>query len=162
MLIKRNNREFVEKNTWMSFNAFSVVYNNEVSMLKFRTSMMFFFSTCFLSAVCYAGPGKRAAQTDSQTTPAVPPAMQPPAQQPMVDCSQLTADQQQFAYGLIPENRALFCGKFSDVQRAAAMQLTSQPDPTGALLSPDQAVARVAAANNMTPAKKSSGGCPVK
>ena len=78
-----------------------------------------------------------------------------------VDCSSLAADEQQFAYGLMPENRAMFCGKFTDIQRAAAMQLTSQPDPTGAVITPDQAVSKVAMANNLMPMKK-SGGCPVK
>lgn len=120
-------------------------------MGKFRKSMMFFFCAPLLCTLCDAAP-KRSAQNDP---PANPPAL-------AVDCSSLTADEQQFAYGLTPDNRAIFCGKFTDVQRAAAMQLTSQPDPTGALLSPDQAVAKVAAANNLTPPKKSASGCPVK
>jgi hypothetical protein len=45
------------------------------------------------------------------------------------------------------------------MQRAAAMQLTSQPDPTGALISPDQAVVKVAEANNLTPGMQSTAGC---
>ncbi len=78
------------------------------------------------------------------------------------DCSGLNGDEQQFAYGLTPENRQMFCKQFTPVQRAAAMQITSQPDPTGALISPDQAVERVAAANNLTPSTSNPGNCPTK
>lgn len=132
-------------------------------MLKFRKSVIFFLCAPLLCVFCDAAP-KRSAQSD---VPANPPVQAQPAQpmqpmQPAEDCSSLTADEQQFAYGLTSDNRAMFCSKFNPVQRAAAMQLTSQPDPTGALLSPDQAVAKVAVANNIKPPKKSSSGCPVK
>ena len=76
-----------------------------------------------------------------------------------VDCTGLNGDEQQFAYGLTSENRMLFCKKFTPMQRAAAMQLTSQPDPTGALISPDQSVVKVAEANNLTPSTKNPAGC---
>ena len=76
--------------------------------------------------------------------------------------SLLNADEQQFAYGLTPENRILFCSKFTPVQRAAAMQITSQPDPTGALTSPDQAVVIVARANELLPPSENPTVCPGK
>ena len=68
-----------------------------------------------------------------------------------VDCSGLNGNEQQFALGLTLEHKALFCQKFTPVQRAAAMQMTSQPDPIGMLISPDQAVQKVADANQLTP-----------
>lgn len=77
-------------------------------------------------------------------------------------CSSLTADEQQFAFGLTPKNRQMFCGQFTPVQRAAAMQLTSQPDPTGALLSPDDAVSQVAESMNISPNSSGVGVCPAK
>jgi hypothetical protein len=80
----------------------------------------------------------------------------------MEKCSQLNPDEHQFAFGLSKENRKLFCEKFTPVQRAAAMQLTSQPDPTGALLSPDDAVVRVAMANQLIPNPSSPSACPQK
>ncbi len=80
----------------------------------------------------------------------------------MERCSKLNSDEHQFAFGLSKENRKLFCEKFTPVQRAAAMQLTSQPDPTGALLSPDDAVVRVAMANQLIPNPSSSSPCPQK
>ena len=79
-----------------------------------------------------------------------------------VPCSSLTADEQQFAFGLTPKNRQMFCGQFTPVQRAAAMQLTSQPDPTGALLSPDDAVLQVAESMNISPNSSGVGVCPAK
>jgi len=111
-----------------------------------------FLCAPIFSVLCNAAPKRTA---DATPAPSAAPNSQ------LVDCSSLTADEQQFAYGLLPENRAMFCGKFTDVQRAAAMQLTSQPDPTGAVVTPDQAVTKVAMANNLMPMKK-SGGCPVK
>lgn len=77
-------------------------------------------------------------------------------------CSTLTADEQQFAFGLTPQNRQVFCSKFTPVQRAAAMQLTSQPDPTGALLSPDDAVQKVVDSMNISPNSQGTGVCPSK
>ncbi len=93
------------------------------------------------------------AQTAGASSPAAP--------QAKVSCSNLSADEQQFAFGLTDQNKKIFCGQFTSVQRAAAMQLTSQPSPTGALLSPDDAVAKVAEVNASGGAKP-AGGCPVK
>lgn len=81
---------------------------------------------------------------------------------PSVSCSPLNPDEQQFAYGLTDDNRALFCTKFTSTQRAAAMQMTSQPSPTGALISPDEAVLIVAKANQIVPGKESPTLCPTK
>ena len=110
--------------------------------------VLVFLCAPIFSVICDAAPKRTADATAAPNSQ-------------MVDCSSLTADQQQFALGLTPENRAMFCGKFTDVQRVAAMQLTSQPDPTGAVITPDQAVTKVAIANNLMPMKK-AGGCPVK
>jgi hypothetical protein len=79
-----------------------------------------------------------------------------------VGCEGLTADEHQFAYGLTEENRKLFCSRFTSTQRAAAMQMTSQPDPTGALISPNQAVVIVAHANQVLPFTNSAAGCSGK
>lgn len=93
------------------------------------------------------------AQTAGASAPAAP--------QAKVSCSHLSGDEQQFAFGLTDQNKKIFCGQFTNVQRAAAMQLTSQPSPTGALLSPDDAVAKVAEVNS-SGSTKPAGGCPVK
>ena len=85
----------------------------------------------------------------------------PTVPQAKVSCSHLSADEQQFAFGLTDQNKKIFCGQFTNVQRAAAMQLTSQPSPTGALLSPDDAVTKVAEVNS-SGGTKPAGGCPVK
>ena len=79
-----------------------------------------------------------------------------------VGCEGLTADEHQFAYGLTEENRKLFCSRFTSTQRAAAMQITSQPDPTGALIGPNQAVVIVAHANQLLPFANSAAGCSGK
>jgi len=85
------------------------------------------------------------------------------AQTAPMDCSTMGADMQQFASQLNPANKKMFCGQFNDSQRAAAMQMATQQDSTGAsMMSADQAVQKVAATNNMTPSQKTPTGCPVK
>lgn len=79
-----------------------------------------------------------------------------------MDCSGMSADVQQFALQLTPENQMMFCGQFTDGQRASAMQMISTPDATGAMMTPDAAVQKVAGANGATPKDKVPTGCPVK
>jgi hypothetical protein len=78
------------------------------------------------------------------------------------DCSTLSPAMQQFAQQLTPGNQAVFCGKFTDAQRAQAMQVANQVDPSGKpLMSADQAVQKVAFDTGVAPLK-TPGGCPVK
>src|SRR5258708_11501539 len=83
------------------------------------------------------------------------------AQKPM-DCSNMGADMQQFAAKLNTLNKKMFCGQFTDAQRSTAMQYSTQQDDSGAMMSADQAVHKVAAENNMKPSQKTPTGCPVK
>ena len=83
------------------------------------------------------------------------------AQNPM-DCSNMSADMQQFASQLNAMNKKMFCGQFNAAQRSTAMQYASQQDSNGNLMSADRAVQKVAAENNMMPSSKSPTGCPVK
>ena len=84
---------------------------------------------------------------------------QPATTTPMMDCSSMTAAEQQFAAQLSAANKAMFCGQFTADQRASAMQMTSQPDASGNAVTADQAVQSVA--GPAQPAKTTSG-CPVK
>jgi rRNA maturation endonuclease Nob1 len=56
----------------------------------------------------------------------------------------------------------MFCSKFTDGQRASAMQMVSKPDEEGVVMTPDLAVQNVAKANGVTPQQKSPRGCPMK
>lgn len=79
------------------------------------------------------------------------------------DCSSMSQEVQQFAGQLTPLNRAMFCGQFTEGQRASAMQLASKPDATGMTMSPDMAVQKVARASGSSPSQqKTPTGCPVK
>ncbi len=85
------------------------------------------------------------------------------AGQPMMDCSGMSADMQQFAAGLSSSNKMMFCSKFNDSMRAQAMQMGMQKDASGnMMMTSDQAVEKVAGDNNVMPMAKSAGGCPVK
>jgi hypothetical protein len=80
-----------------------------------------------------------------------------------MDCSNMGPDMQQFAGQLNATNKKMFCGQFNDSQRASAMQMASQQNSSGAMMmSPDQAVQKVATDNNMMPSAKTPTGCPVK
>lgn len=86
--------------------------------------------------------------------------------QSAVDCSALTADEEQFATGLSPSNQMLFCRQFNGDQRSAAMQMVGQQDEYGNQMSANQAVAKVAQDNSITPMPKTpparrQGGCPM-
>lgn len=78
------------------------------------------------------------------------------------DCSSMSEEVQQFAGQLTPLNRQLFCGQFTDAQRASAIQLTQTPDATGLTMSPDMAVQKVTTGNGSNPQQKTPTGCPVK
>ena len=47
------------------------------------------------------------------------------------DCSEMSTEFKQFSSKLNATNKAMFCGKFNDAQRKAAMQLTGQMDSSG-------------------------------
>lgn len=78
------------------------------------------------------------------------------------DCSSMSQEMQQFAGQLSPLNRQLFCGQFSDAQRASAIQLSQTPDTTGLTLSPDMAVQKIVSGSGKTPQPKTPTGCPVQ
>jgi hypothetical protein len=91
--------------------------------------------------------------------------MSMPAQPGMKDCSMMGPDIAQFSVQLSQANQKMFCGQFNSAQRATAMQLASQQDAMGkSMMSPDQAVQKVAMDNNITPntSQKTPTGCPVK
>ena len=102
-----------------------------------------------MSMFCVAVFADIAAAT---TTPAAPAA----------DCSTMGPDMQQFAAQLSGPNKMMFCGQFTDPQRAQAMQMMGQPDESGNVMTADQAVQKVAGGNKMTPNQKTPTGCPVK
>lgn len=80
-------------------------------------------------------------------------------------CSSLSPDQQAFASGLKPENKAMFCAKFTDEMRVACMQMAMQTDTQGkSMMTPDQATEKMARDYQIkTPAAGSSPkGCPIK
>ena len=60
------------------------------------------------------------------------------------------------------ENKMMFCGQFTDGQRASAMQMASTQDATGMTMSPDEAVQKVSGASGANPQMKTPTGCPVK
>lgn len=82
--------------------------------------------------------------------------------QTQMDCSGMSADVQQFANGLSPMNKRMFCGQFSAEQRSTAMRYATQKDVNGNMMTADQAVQKVAGENNMRSSQKSPTGCPVK
>ena len=82
--------------------------------------------------------------------------------QKTMDCSMMSPDMQEFAAQLTQDNKALFCGKFTDGQRASAMQMTSTEVSPGMTMSPDEAVQKISGASGSNPQGKSPKGCPVK
>jgi hypothetical protein len=82
-----------------------------------------------------------------------------PIQREFADCSTLAGEMQEFASKLtIESKKMMFCSNFNDGQRLQAMQIAGR-------MTPDQAVDKVAAENNLIPPatqKKTPGGCPVK
>lgn len=83
-------------------------------------------------------------------------------QQAPMDCSNMSADMQAFAGKLNANNKMMFCGKMNDMQRSASMQMSHQMDSSGKpMMTPDQAVQKVAKDNNMI-GPKGPSGCPVK
>jgi hypothetical protein len=80
---------------------------------------------------------------------------------PAADCSAMGSDVQQFAAQLSGQNQRIFCGQFTEVQRATAMQMVGQPDESGNAMSADQSVQKVAS-TSPTNSQKTPTGCPVK
>lgn len=113
-------------------------------MKKIKLALAAMACLCFMSSLVAEGAEKEIA-----------------AQNPM-DCSNMGADMQQFASQLNAMNKKMFCGQFNAAQRSTAMQYATQQDAEGAMMTPDRAVQKVAADNNMMPSTKSPTGCPVK
>lgn len=65
------------------------------------------------------------------------------------NCGNLTGSEQQFASGLTPSNRDIYCNKMNQIQRNRAMQIVGQPGPNGNMMTPDAAVDRVARDENL-------------
>jgi hypothetical protein len=80
----------------------------------------------------------------------------------MGDCSSYSMMEQDFAAELSDANREMFCTRFNQSQRNSAMQMTRQPDMQGNLLTPDQAVEKVAKDNRIMPMQQKSRGCPMQ
>jgi hypothetical protein len=122
-----------------------VVFNQPPTIggLKMNKIIMLVITSCFLIAQAWA---EEAAM---------------PTSMPM-DCSNMSSAVQQFAGQLTAANRTMFCSKFSDAQRASAMQMASNPDASGNVVSPDDAVKSVSGANGSNPQSKTPVGCPVK
>ena len=79
----------------------------------------------------------------------------------IADCA--APDAQQFSAQLTPSNQKMFCNQFDEAQQTACMQMASQTDSTGKMMmTPDQAVQKIAAANNIKSSEKTPTGCPVK
>jgi len=87
--------------------------------------------------------------------------LQADSMQPAQGCSAMSPEIQRFAGELTPLNRKMFCGQFTDGQRASAMQMVAKPAEEGVVMTPDMAVSKVAEANGITP-QKSMRGCPMK
>lgn len=93
--------------------------------------------------------------------PAAPMAPNP-APGIQIDCTALSAEMQEFASQLSADNRKVFCTLFNDAQRSAAIELSSQPDSMGNLVTADQAVSKVGQqAGIAPPSGRTTGGCPV-
>ncbi len=82
--------------------------------------------------------------------------------QKMMDCSMMSSEMQEFASQLTSGNKAMFCGQFTDGQRASAMEMASKEGAAGMTMSPDEAVQKVSGANGSNPQGKTPRGCPVK
>ena len=89
-------------------------------------------------------------------------AMEAAPMQKVMDCSTMSPEMQQFASQMTSANKAVFCGQFTDGQRASAMQMVSAQDATGMTMSPDEAVQKVSGASGSNPQGKTPTGCPVK
>lgn len=100
----------------------------------------------------FAGNGQKSSSKTAQQQPAVPAA----------DCSQMSADEQDFSTQLSDTNKSLFCSQFTPQQRMQAMQMTGQPDSLGNTMTADQSVQKVMQMGGIQPKKRTGGGCPVK
>lgn len=79
------------------------------------------------------------------------------------ECANFSPEVKAFSAQLNASNKTMFCTKFNDQQRSDAMRMTGQMDSAGmVMMTPDQAVDKVARDNNLTAPGKTPGGCPVK
>ncbi len=104
------------------------------------------------------------AQPAGQSAPAQPAAPAAPAQPaaPAPNCLQLTPAEQNFAGQLTPANQGVFCNQMTVQQRQQAMQMANTPDPSGNLVTPDQAVQSVMQHPSASKKVRRGGGCPVQ
>lgn len=125
-------------------------------------SLLFAIAVC-LNLVSFAQPAN--SNSNGSASSSNGQSNQQAAPQPFqsqVDCSGLTPDMQQFSAQLSPANQKLFCGQFNDTQRVSSMEMANQQNVNGSMMmTPDQAVQKTAAANNMIQ-QKTPTGCPVK
>jgi hypothetical protein len=78
----------------------------------------------------------------------------------LAGCSLFKLDEQIFAKKLSETNKKMFCDGFSSTQRAQAMDMASQTDEQGQkVMTPDQAVMKVAQDNSMTSPAMTSSDC---
>lgn len=79
-----------------------------------------------------------------------------------MDCAGMTDDMKAFAMALNSSNKTMFCSKFNDAMRTSAVMMSVQKDENGNMvMTPDQAVEKVATDNNMM-MQRGVGGCPIK
>ncbi|MBY0529172.1 MAG: hypothetical protein K2P51_03175 [Rhabdochlamydiaceae bacterium] len=90
---------------------------------------------------------------DDPMTPMQPSTQSQPSQvQGPVDCSNLSKEEQLFASQMTDwNNRSVFCAKLNSEQRRAIMELSSKPNSSGVLMTPDQALLQYMQQNAMTP-----------
>lgn len=82
---------------------------------------------------------------------------------PQDACSNLSAEEQDFAGQLTQANAMTFCSQMSPVQRKKAMQMVQVSGSSGMQMSPDDAVQNVMqnkTQNNMR--QRTGGACPVQ
>ena len=120
-------------------------------------SMPLFSNDSALSAESEKLVAKKSTNTKSQY-----------ADEPMMsqsDCSALSSDEQDFASQLNDGNAMMFCSKMTPVQRQKAMQMAGMQGPSGAQMSPDDAVQKVMqnSGGQMNKGnRKGAGACPVQ
>jgi hypothetical protein len=76
-------------------------------------------------------------------------------------CGGMSAMEQAFMSGMTPANQEMFCSRFDQSMRDAAMNMSGTPDADGNMMTPDQSVEKVARDRNLAPST-GKGGCSVK
>lgn len=149
-------------------NNFPSPYSQKLFQLKFsiRILPMKKFAFCLSTLVATAATSLFA-QTPSAGGSSTQTQQGQTMNQPSA-CSQLTTEEQNFAAQVMDmNNKSMFCSQFTAQQRQQAMQMMGQPDPTGKMMTADQAVQQVMGSTGTSPAgtqakPRTGGGCPVK